>query len=137
MASEESKSSNRSTTLWTAVVTGGASLASSSTNVLIADVNDRDGLALAEEVKHKFSAEAVFQLVDVSCEDALERMVKTVVDRWGRLDYAANVAGTGETVSQEEQSITVDAVNKAFAINQRGTRLCQEIEAEQMMSQDP
>ncbi|KAK5022357.1 hypothetical protein LTR13_011461 [Exophiala sideris] len=113
--------------LWTAVVTGGAAgigaatvkkLASRGVNVLIADVQDELGNKLAAEIKSSFGVDAAFRHVDVSKEEEVQAMIKMVVDKWGRLDYAANVAGH-------------------FAVNQRGVWLCQKHEAAQMLKQEP
>lgn len=102
---------------WTALVTGGASgigaatvrkLASRGINVLIADVSDGPGQKLAEQVSKEFNVEAVYQHVDVRNESEIEAMVKTVVEKWGRLDYACNAAGTNrEGIEQKEDEMLV------------------------------
>lgn len=62
-------------------------------------------------------------------------MFDTIIDRFGRLDYACNVAGlciTGESVST-----TTEAWDKLFQTNSRGTWLCQKYEIIQMQKQQP
>ncbi|OAL39674.1 hypothetical protein AYO20_01071 [Fonsecaea nubica] len=132
--------------LWTAVVTGGASgigaatskkLASRGINVLIADVQDDLGEKLAEEIKATFKVDALFLHVDVSKEEDVVAMVKAVVDRWGRLDYAANIAGFCRGDRDDEVGVSTQDVDSHFAVNQRGVWLCQKFEAAQMLKQSP
>ncbi|KAF4337284.1 2 5-dichloro-2 5-cyclohexadiene-1 4-diol dehydrogenase [Fusarium beomiforme] len=132
--------------LWTAVVTGGASgigatvsrkLASRGINDLIAHVSSELGEKLAEELKSTYRVDSIFLRVDVSKEADVQKMIETVVQKWGRLDYTANEAGASETTQFEEHSITTDHVDRAFAVNQRDVWLCQKLEAEQMMTQEP
>lgn len=128
---------------WTALVTGGASgigeatarkLASRSINVLVADVNDAAGEKLADALKEEYAVDACYQHVDVSKEDDVKKMVEAVVERWGRLDYAANVAGICIDIPyvQDEANCPMDVVQKTWEINQKGVWLCQKFEAEQM-----
>ncbi|KAF5556062.1 hypothetical protein FNAPI_5853 [Fusarium napiforme] len=134
---------------WTAIVTGGASgigaatvrkLASRGINVLIADVSEEAGIQLAQKIKDDFGVDSLFVRTDVSSEADVKTMVDTVVKAWGRLDYAANVAGIcwdGDKLRNDESLVSTDLVDKTFQINQRGTWLCQKYEAQQMERQDP
>ncbi|KIW76452.1 hypothetical protein Z517_11198 [Fonsecaea pedrosoi CBS 271.37] len=131
---------------WTAVVTGGASgigaatskkLASRGINVLIADIQDDLGEKLTEEIKATFKVDALFLHVDVSKEEDVVAMVKAVADRWGRLDYAANIAGFCRGDRDDEVGVSTQDVDSHFAVNQRGVWLCQKFEAAQMLKQSP
>jgi NAD(P)-dependent dehydrogenase (short-subunit alcohol dehydrogenase family) len=64
-------------------------------------------------------------------------MVEEAVRRWGRLDWAANNAGTGEKLEDNEDDVTSSHFDKLFALNQRGVWLCQKHEAQQMLKQKP
>lgn len=86
----------------TAIITGGASgigegavrlFASEGANVIIADVQDERGAALAAEVG------AVFQHTDVSNEADIEAVVKLAVAQFGKLDVMFNNAGVPGTVN--------------------------------------
>jgi len=107
--------------LQTAVVVGGASgigaavsakLASRGINVLIADVQEEQGRKYAEELKNKYQVDVAFQKTDVSNEQDVETMIKVVVEKWGRLDYAANVAGISHAESQTETGVTTALVDR-------------------------
>lgn len=110
-------------TPWTALVTGGASgigaatarkLASRGINVLIADLSVESGTRLAEQLKQQFGVDAIFQETDVSKESDVKRMVDAAVQAWGRLDYAANVAGIcpdGADLREDESLVSTDMVD--------------------------
>jgi NAD(P)-dependent dehydrogenase (short-subunit alcohol dehydrogenase family) len=82
----------------TAIITGGASgigegtvrlFAEQGANVLIADVQDERGTALANEL----GACAVYQHTDVSSEADVKAVIARAVSQFGRLDVMFNNAG--------------------------------------------
>lgn len=106
-----------------ALVTGGGrgigaatvrKLASRGMNVLIADMAI-EGKQLAQQVKEEYNVDAIYQYVDVRREKDIEMMIKVMVQRWGRLDYAANVAGicpdSGE-LRDDEMKVPTDLVDR-------------------------
>jgi len=85
----------------TAIITGGASgigegtvrlFVAEGANVVIADVQDERGLALANEVG------AVYQRADVSSEPDVKALVDFAVSMYGRLDVMYNNAGIPGTL---------------------------------------
>ncbi|ARU06403.1 3-oxoacyl-ACP reductase [Comamonas serinivorans] len=83
-----------------AVITGGASgigaalarrLHGEGAQVLIADLNEAQGQALAGELGER----ARFQATDVASQASVEALVATAVRTWGRLDMLFNNAGVG------------------------------------------
>lgn len=130
----------------TALVTGGAGglgraivrkLASRGIRVLIADVQEELGQETAAEASSEFGVEVVFHWTDVTKEEDVKAMVKAVVDRWGRLDWAVNNAGISEKLDDNEDSLSAADFDRIYSINQRGVWLCQKYEAEQMCKQEP
>lgn len=130
----------------TALVTGAArgiglaiarKLASRGINVLIADVNERLGRESAAAISRDFGVDSFFQRADMTCEEDIKAMVEAVVQRWGKLDWAANNAGTGELLEDNEDCVTAEAFDKLYELNQRGVWLCQKYEAAQMRKQEP
>lgn len=69
-------------------------------------------------------------------EEAIELMVKTTVERWGRVDYAVNAAGVigNNARSTSTSSSQFDLIN---SINYRGAWLCGRAELKQMLTQEP
>ncbi|KPM46383.1 hypothetical protein AK830_g163 [Neonectria ditissima] len=128
-----------------AIVTGGAGglgqaiakkLASRGINVLIADKQEgANGHLLAAKLSREYRVDVLYQLTDVTNEDDVKRMVQVAVDRWGRLDWAANNAGISERLDDNEDSVSTAEFDAIYEINQRGTWLCQKYEAQQMRTQ--
>lgn len=103
-----------------AIVTGGASgmgradskaLAAEGASVVIADLNETDGQALAQEIGDS----AVFMTLNVADEDNWKSVIAATLDRFGRLDILVNNAGIiamGNIVETDLESWRkVNAVN--------------------------
>ncbi|WP_027872709.1 SDR family oxidoreductase [Spongiibacter marinus] len=80
------------------IVTGAASgmgkadaimLAAEGANVVLTDLNEKDGQAVAEQIGEK----AIFIKHDVSSEADWQNVVNTAVEKFGRLDVLVNNAG--------------------------------------------
>ena len=91
-----------------ALVTGGASgigeataklLAAKGAHVLVADLTEEAGGRVVSEIEAA-GGSARFVRVDVSDAGQAADMVRTAVDTWGGLHYAANVAGIGQPPSR-------------------------------------
>jgi 3-oxoacyl-[acyl-carrier protein] reductase len=85
--------------------------------VVVADINDAKGRAVAASI----GGRAVFERVDVSSEADAERVVKTVVDRFGRIDVLLNNAAIFYGI--ENQNYTYEYLRKIFEVNYFGTWL--------------
>jgi len=112
----------------TAIITGGASGIGAATarrfvaegaNVLIADLQEDRGTALAEELG---SEVAGFRRVDVTKEDDIEGAVAEAVDRWGSLDVMFNNAGFGGALGPITET-TVDDFDITFDVLLKGVFL--------------
>ena len=87
---------NHSSERQAAIVTGGASgigeaitrrFTADGANVIIVDIDENKGNALAEELEH-----SIFLPLDVAESSNCDRMVKEAMDRYGRLDTLVNNA---------------------------------------------
>jgi NAD(P)-dependent dehydrogenase (short-subunit alcohol dehydrogenase family) len=83
----------------TAIISGGATLigqsvaetlASHGTRIVIADINEDDGLAAAKRLGPQVS----FLKTDITRDDEINALVAATVESTGRLDYLVNVACT-------------------------------------------
>lgn len=107
-----------------ALVTGGASgigeacvltLARGGARVAIADLNGELGDQTVAAVRQS-GGEAIFLRVDVSDPAAVEQMVATTVERFGRLDIAVNNAGIGGEPNPTG-SYSIDGWRKVIDVN--------------------
>jgi len=126
-----------------AIVTGGSSgigkacvkiLSSNGVDVAVVGRRKNIGEIAAEEAR-KMGVDAFYVQCDVSDEQQVQQMLKTVVDRFGRLDIAVNSAGV-DTASEGITQPKNDW-DKITSINLTGTWLCAQAEAQQMQQQSP
>ncbi|OGF65934.1 SDR family oxidoreductase [Candidatus Giovannonibacteria bacterium RIFCSPLOWO2_02_FULL_43_11b] len=120
----------------TAIVTGGAMgiglgiasrLAEAGANVLIADLDEKEGEKSADGKRVKFLK------TDVSQEDDIKKMIETAVKEFGSLDIIVNNAGIypQKPVSQ----MTKEDFDKVMSVNLRSVFLCTREASNQMISQ--
>jgi NAD(P)-dependent dehydrogenase (short-subunit alcohol dehydrogenase family) len=123
-----------------AIITGGSSgigrasavaLAKEGVNVAIAARRTKEGEETVELVKAAGS-DGIFVKTDVSNEDDVKALVETTVNAYGKLDYAFNNAGIGETMTPlvEQTSSVFDQITN---INFKGVWLCMKYEIPQMI----
>ena len=120
-----------------ALITGGSSgigeatvrlFASEGCSVVIGDIQDERGAALAEEV------DAYYVHMDVSSEEDVKKGIEFTVGRYGRLDCMFNNAGIAGAVGCLDE-VTVEAFDKTLAVNLRGVFLGTKYAARQMRKQ--
>ena len=112
-----------------AIVTGGArgigaatarKFASEGAAVMITDVLDAEGAALAQELSAD-GAKAAFAHLDVSSESEWQRVIAATVAQFGALHVLVNNAGIARMDDIETE--TVEGFNQLTAINQLGVML--------------
>jgi len=116
-----------------AVVTGAAvglgravaiRFASEGAAVVAADINDRDGTAVVDQIKGK-GLEAVFVPTDVSDEESVIRLMSTAMDKYGHIDVlynnAAVLCADRDRVVHE---LSLEAWEYVLGVNLRGPFLC-------------
>src|SRR3989338_3899628 len=119
-----------------AIVRGGAMgiglgsvsrIAEAGANVLIADLDEKEGEKSADGKRVKFLK------TDVSQEDDIKKMIETAVKEFGSLDIIVNNAGIypQKPVSQ----MTKEDFDKVMSVNLRSVFLCTREASNQMISQ--
>lgn len=99
--------------------------------VVVADLNVAGGEETAELIR-KQGGEAVFTRADVTDAAAVDALIRTAVDTYGRLDCACNNAGIeGAVVPFTDQS--EDDYEAVMRVNAKGTFLCLRAEIRQML----
>lgn len=81
--------------------------------VVLADILDDEGRALAEEL-----ANAIYVHTDVTKPEEIRRMVDKALDAFGTIDILINTAGIGARIETTEQW------DYMFAVHVRGTAFC-------------
>jgi sorbitol-6-phosphate 2-dehydrogenase len=129
-----------------AIVTGGAcgigravcsGLAEVGAMVVVADVNAGGAHTTAYELKDKFGSNHISIATDVSDKASVDTMIKTVVDKFGRIDILVNNAGIliprllVDPAGKEE--LTEQIWDKMVSINQKGYFLCAQAVARVMI----
>jgi glucose 1-dehydrogenase len=125
-----------------AIVTGAAMgmgeatarvFAAAGANVLVSDVNEELGQATVERIERD-GGTASFCRTDVSRAMDAENMVRTAVERYGRLDCAVNNAAvtpdTHPIAELDEQEF-----DRILAVDLKGVALCLKYEVGQMLQQ--
>jgi NAD(P)-dependent dehydrogenase (short-subunit alcohol dehydrogenase family) len=103
--------------------------------VVVVDLVEDGGEETVERIR-KDGGDACFVRADVTIEDDVERIVRTTVDSYGRLDCAHNNAGiTGQAGAFTDFSL--DEWNRVLAVNLTAVFLCMKHELRQMVGQDP
>jgi NAD(P)-dependent dehydrogenase (short-subunit alcohol dehydrogenase family) len=109
-------------------------LAARGATVLVSDVDASGGEATAERVRTA-GGSAEFVQADISAADEVDGLVRAVVERFGRLDCAANVAGTHAGLGALTADCTEEDFDVQLRVNLRGTWLCVRAELRQMVDQ--
>ena len=125
-----------------ALITGGGSgigrataqaFARSGARVVIADVNERDGRETVRLIEDD-GGQALFVATDVTQADAVETLVATTVQAYGRLDYAFNNAGINEEHGPLTE-VSEALWDRIMAVNLKGIYLCMKAEIAQLLRQ--
>lgn len=128
----------------TAIVTGGASglgaatvkrLATAGAKVVIFDVNEELGAAMAEQS----GEQVLFQRVDVAAEDSVAAAIDHTMATFGAIHICCNFAGiavAAKTLGKTGPH-ALDLYNKVLQVNLAGTFNVLRLAAEQMAKNEP
>ena len=126
-----------------ALVTGGASgigrataltFAREGAKLMIADLNEAGGQQTVHMITEN-GGEATFVQVDVTQAAAVEAMISTTVQTYGRLDCAHNNAGIGSRPRVRLHELPEENWDRVLDINLKGVWLCMKYEIIQMLAQ--
>lgn len=99
-------------------------LAGTGARVAVADCNFQGACGTVEQIVAR-GGEGMAVEVDVSDMDSVERMTRSVVERWGRIDALINNAGLyGSIVRKPFFEITPGEWDALMAVNLKGPWLC-------------
>ena len=113
----------------TAIITGAASgmgaeearlFAREGANVVVSDVSEDDGRAVAREIEDA-GGEAAFVYCDVTSRESWDGLVRAAVERYGGLDILVNNAGVSS--SAYDDPLDVDGWERVMDVNATGVYL--------------
>lgn len=99
--------------------------------VAIVDINYEGSLNVVKELSAK-GIDSIAIHTDVREPDQVDRMVNTVLDRWGKLDIGVNNAGIGQWIAAEK--MLDEDWDGVLATNLRGVFLCCRAEGKVMLA---
>jgi NAD(P)-dependent dehydrogenase (short-subunit alcohol dehydrogenase family) len=102
--------------------------------VINADIIEDEGKQLIEKINQS-GGMGLFVKTDVSQQDQVENLIKTIVQKFGRLDIAFNNAGVEEPEMCKMADISVESWDRVQSINLKGVFLCMKYEIPQMLKQ--
>lgn len=107
-------------------------LAKAGAKVVVSDISQEDCEKVVEEIK-KQGGEALAVECDVSKKSEVDNLIKSTVDKWGRVDILVNNAGIAQSVSFLE--MTEEQWDKTIDINLKGYFLCAQAAVKEMAKQ--
>ncbi|WP_291254998.1 glucose 1-dehydrogenase [Fusobacterium sp.] len=91
-------------------------LAEAGANVVCSDLDEEKAKAVAEEAK-KYGVEALGIKCNVLFEEELENLVKTTVEKFGKVNILVNNAGGGGGGRENIESLTLEYITKIYTLN--------------------
>ncbi len=123
-------------------VTGGArgigkavatALAEAGSNLAIVDIDITEAEKTASSIRESLGVEAIAIKADATKQEDVDAMMKTILDKFGKLDAAFCNAGICMNIPSEE--MTLDQWRKVIDINLTGVFLTSQAAAKQMLKQ--
>ncbi len=108
--------------------------AAAGASVVVADVSSQAGEETVGLIRQA-GREAIFQPCDVSKGTDVQAMIETIAGKFGRLDYAANIAGIHNPAPESLAEADEEMWDRIIAVNLKGIFLCMKHEVRQMLRQ--
>lgn len=118
-------------------------LAEAGANVVLADIRLESCQNMSQNIASRRKVKALLVEVDVSIKESVTRMVKRVLDEFGRIDILINNAALTVKVGSEQikdyfapfEDYPLEIWEKALNVNLTGTFLCCQAVGKQMVKQ--
>jgi len=107
-------------------------------SLAMADINYDGVQETSKMINEKWPSVGRLEIkVDVSDPTSVDAMVKTTIEKFGKLDYAANVAGISCKMRHESAPYPLDEYDQIQAVNARGLLICVQAEIRAMKINSP
>jgi NAD(P)-dependent dehydrogenase (short-subunit alcohol dehydrogenase family) len=106
-------------------------LSQAGSNVVIADLDEKNVFETAEEIKKQFQVETLGLVVDVTNEEQVELLINSTIERFGKIDVVVNNAGICQKINAEDMSL--NDWNKTMNVNVNGVFLVSKYAGKKMM----
>jgi NAD(P)-dependent dehydrogenase (short-subunit alcohol dehydrogenase family) len=107
--------------------------ASAKAKVVVSDINEKDGLAVVEEIKQQ-GGEAIFVKTNVADYEEVKVAIEQTIATFGSLDFGINNAGIGGPFTRTSDYQLAD-YQQVMKINVDGVFYCMQLELQQMLKQ--
>jgi NAD(P)-dependent dehydrogenase (short-subunit alcohol dehydrogenase family) len=107
-------------------------LAKAGAKVVVSDISQEDCQIVVEEIKRE-GGEAMAVKCDISKKAEVDNLVKSAIDKWGRVDILVNNAGIAQFASFLDMA--EEQWDKTIDINLKGYFLCSQAAAREMAKQ--
>lgn len=94
-----------------------------SANVIVADINEKAGIETRDFII-KNNGKALFIKTDVSLESDCKKLVKEIIERFGKINILINNAGISDPKKGGIFSSEIEEFDKIINVNLRGTFMC-------------
>ena len=101
--------------------------------VVISDINEKGGEETVTQIT-ALGGKGIFIKSNVAKFEAVERLHKTIIDKYGRLDVAINNAGIGGIPAKTHEH-GLENWDQVMAVNATGVFYCMKVQLAQMLTQ--
>lgn len=109
-------------------------LAGEKVKIAITDINDALATTTAEKISQKFGVETIALKHDVASEESTKEVVKSVINRFSKIDILINNAGI--TRDARLMMMKQDDWDLVMKINLTGAFICTKLVSKQMLKQN-
>ncbi len=101
--------------------------------VVVADINEKGGVETVQQIE-ALGGKAMFIKNNVADYEDVEKMHKTIIDKYGQLDVAINNAGIGGIPARTHEH-GLKNWDQVMAVNATGVFYCMKVQIAQMLTQ--
>lgn len=98
-----------------------STLAANGAKVVVTDIDEKDCQKVVDKITEGGGKGLAMEL-DVTNENDIQKVVKKILDKYGRIDILANNAGI--FIQEELDKMEVNTIDKILNVNLRGVLLC-------------